>query len=221
MPTTRATTAAVITCQPTDEKKGKEVTASNNDERSGPQKKRLRKLCSSEGCAKYAQKGGVCIRHGAKVKRCNVEGCTNYSINGGVCIRHGAKVNRCSFDGCTNIVVKGGVCIKHGAKVKRCNVEGCTNYSINGGVCIRHGAKVKRCCVDGCPNQVKRRGVCVADTNTVRMVPRGPILKMKIIWEERTETLYLQRKFVTMLRGGHNLGVLIEGGIQREKIKRK
>ena len=35
-------------------------------------------------------KGGVCIRHGAKVKRCSSEGCTNQAQNGGVCKRDGA-----------------------------------------------------------------------------------------------------------------------------------
>ena len=32
-------------------------------------------------------------------------------VKGGVCVTHGAKVKRCSFEGCTNIVVKGGVCV--------------------------------------------------------------------------------------------------------------
>mmetsp|Transcript_14646 Transcript_14646/g.30044 ORF Transcript_14646/g.30044 Transcript_14646/m.30044 type:complete len:184 (+) Transcript_14646:162-713(+) len=68
----------------------------------------------------------------------------NQVIQGGVCTRHGAKVKRCSSKGCTNKAVKGGVCVKHGAKVKRCNKEGCTNQAIQGGVCVRHGAKVKR-----------------------------------------------------------------------------
>eukprot|EP00984_Skeletonema_dohrnii_P024726 scaffold13857_cov76-Skeletonema_dohrnii-CCMP3373.AAC.3 len=48
--------------------------------------------CSSEGCKSIAQKGGVCIRHGAKVKRCNSGGCTN---QGGVCRRHGAELKSC------------------------------------------------------------------------------------------------------------------------------
>jgi len=100
------------------------------------------KLCSSEGCTNKARKGGVCMKHGAKVKRCSSEGCTNYAVKGGVCMKHGAKVKRCSSEGCTNYAVKGGVCMKHGAKVKRCSSEGCTNYAVKGGVCKRHGAKV-------------------------------------------------------------------------------
>ena len=62
------------------------------------------------------------MKHGAEVKLCSNEGCTNIVQNGGVCIRHGAKLKRklCSSDGCTtNIVQKGGVCYRHGAKVKQ------------------------------------------------------------------------------------------------------
>ena len=33
--------------------------------------------CSSEGCINQVVQGGVCNRHGAKVKRCGSEGCTN------------------------------------------------------------------------------------------------------------------------------------------------
>ena len=47
---------------------------------------------SIEGCTKYAQRGGVCIMHGAKVKLCSHEGCNNQAKKGGVCIMHGAKV---------------------------------------------------------------------------------------------------------------------------------
>ena len=37
------------------------------------------------------QRGGVCCRHGAKVKTCSHEGCTNNPLKGGVCFKHGAK----------------------------------------------------------------------------------------------------------------------------------
>ena len=104
------------------------------------------------------------MRHGAKkeYKRCSIEGCTNFAQKGGVCIKHGANVKRCSSEGCTKQAQKGGVCIKHGAKVKQCRVEGCTTFAQRGGVCIKHGAKVvpKRCSVEGCSNQSKRGGVC-------------------------------------------------------------
>eukprot|EP00984_Skeletonema_dohrnii_P029618 scaffold20375_cov90-Skeletonema_dohrnii-CCMP3373.AAC.2 len=61
--------------------------------------------CSAEGCKKAAQQGGVCVRHGAKVKRCSYEGCTNQVRRGGVCYRHGTKI-LCSSEGCTNHTVK-------------------------------------------------------------------------------------------------------------------
>ena len=66
----------------------------------------------------------------------------NYPIKGGVCIRHGAMVKRCSVDGCMNGVIKGGVCRRHGAKVKvkQCSSDGCTNNVQRRGVCRRHGA---------------------------------------------------------------------------------
>ena len=79
-----------------------------------------RKRCSCEGCSNYAQRGGVCTRHGAKKKQCSKEGCTNNAQNGGVCIRHGAK-RLCSSEGCTNRAQTGRVCIKHGARTKVCS----------------------------------------------------------------------------------------------------
>ena len=84
------------------------------------------------------------MRHGAKVKIkvCSKEGCANQAVRGGVCIRHGASWTKkqCSSDGCTNKVQIGGVCIRHGAKVRRCSYEVCTNVVVKGGVCRRHGA---------------------------------------------------------------------------------
>eukprot|EP00984_Skeletonema_dohrnii_P014681 scaffold6206_cov76-Skeletonema_dohrnii-CCMP3373.AAC.1 len=65
------------------------------------QGKDSRKLCSIEGCTNKACKGGLCMRHGAKVKLCSTGGYTNHAKNGDICSRHGAE----------------GVCMKHGAKV--------------------------------------------------------------------------------------------------------
>ena len=44
------------------------------------------KRCSSEGCKRFAQRGVVCIRHGAKIKmkRCSSEGCKNVAVRGGI-----------------------------------------------------------------------------------------------------------------------------------------
>ena len=60
----------------------------------------------------------MCIKHGAKVKKCSSEGCTHRVQEGGVCIRHGAKVKikLCSIEGCTNQANRGGVCRRQGAK---------------------------------------------------------------------------------------------------------
>jgi hypothetical protein len=109
-----------------------------------------RKRCSHGGCTNFAQKGGVCVIHGAKMRHCQNEGCTNKAVKGGVCVTHGANVKRCSFEGCTNKAVKGGVCITHGAKTKRCSFEGCTNKAVKGGVCVTHGANMKQCGPEEC-----------------------------------------------------------------------
>ena len=113
--------------------------------RHGAKKKRYE--CSQEGCTNHVFRGGLCIRHGAIVKRCKYDGCTNHARRGGVCRRHGANLE-CSHGGCTNYVVNGGVCIRHGATVKQCKGEGCTKSAINGGVCRRHGAKKYTCSKD-------------------------------------------------------------------------
>ena len=119
--------------------------------------------CSSEGCTNQVVNGGVCKRHGAKVKRCSKEACTNQAVKGGACIKHGAKIirKRCSREGCTNKVVQGGFCTKHGAKRKQCSSEGCTTMSQVAGLCYRHGSKRKeRCSGEGCTNQALKGGVC-------------------------------------------------------------
>jgi hypothetical protein len=52
------------------------------------------KLCSQDGCGRYVQQGGVCIKHGARVKRCSQDGCGKQAVQGGVCVQHGASVKR-------------------------------------------------------------------------------------------------------------------------------
>jgi hypothetical protein len=63
------------------------------------------------------------VTHGAKVKfyQCSHEGCTSLARNGGVCKKHGAKVKLCSQERCNNQAVKGGVCRRHGANKLRQN----------------------------------------------------------------------------------------------------
>ena len=78
-------------------KKRKQVDIKSANDGSGPPKKKHRYECSADGCTNRAinGKGGVCMRHGAKVKvkRCSVEGCTNQSKRAGVCQRHSAYRN--------------------------------------------------------------------------------------------------------------------------------
>mmetsp|Transcript_19939 Transcript_19939/g.39956 ORF Transcript_19939/g.39956 Transcript_19939/m.39956 type:complete len:99 (+) Transcript_19939:278-574(+) len=53
-----------------------------------------RSNCAAVTDAKIMLKiGGVCVRHGAKLKRCSSEGCSNQVKKGGVCRRHGAYRN--------------------------------------------------------------------------------------------------------------------------------
>ncbi|KAK1748071.1 hypothetical protein QTG54_000010, partial [Skeletonema marinoi] len=95
-----------------------------------------------------ARARGVCIRHGAKVKRCSSEGCTNQARSGGMCIRHRAKdkAKKCSSEGCTNPAQNGGVCKRHEAKVKICINEGCTNQARDGGVdCVECAVQSSDC----------------------------------------------------------------------------
>ena len=121
---------------------------------------RERKLCSFEGCTNLARNDGVCIRHGAKVRRCKHDGCTNQVVRGGVCKRHGAKVKGCKHKGCNNLARNYGVCYRHGAKKYICSYKGCNNQAQNGRLCIRHGAKVKRCRHEECNKQARNGGVC-------------------------------------------------------------
>ncbi|KAK1748095.1 hypothetical protein QTG54_000034 [Skeletonema marinoi] len=103
--------------------KGAQIILSKEECALGTEQRSKVKRCSSEGCANYTVKGGVCSRHGAKVKRCSSEGCANNAQIGGVCMRHGAKKNLCSSEGCTNNSHKGGVCMRHGANRKSHDVS--------------------------------------------------------------------------------------------------
>ena len=71
-------------------------------------------------------------RGARKNKNCSQGRCGNKVVQGGVCVRHGAIVKRkkCSQGGCGNIVVQGGVCVWHGAIVKRCSQDGCDNHVV-------------------------------------------------------------------------------------------
>lgn len=136
--------------------------------------KRIVYLCAREGCERNAQKGGICIGHGAprgKYVRCSVEGCGRVAQrrDEGLCVGHGGTRpprRECSRPGCARHVVSDGVCLAHGATRRQvrptCSVEGCASQARHGGVCMRHGASYKRprCRVEGCDNQSVRGGVC-------------------------------------------------------------
>ena len=139
------------------------------------------KRCSFEGCTNQVVKAGVCVPHGAKVKRCtHHEGCTNQVVKRGVCITHGAKQKQCSHEGCTKQARSGVVTGDVPSKTQQdlchawrnsketlmhlCRVlkVGCTNIVVKGGVCITHGAKVdrKRCNFKKCTSYAQKGGVC-------------------------------------------------------------
>ena len=119
-------------------------------------KYKLPKICSVEGCTNQIQSGtNVCIRHGAPwtKKQCSVKECTRQAINGGVCRRHGAKLKLCDRDGCSKRAKLGGFCFDH-SNVKRCtHYSGCCNEAKSFGLCARHGGLVGLCYHKGCINQ--------------------------------------------------------------------
>jgi len=59
-----------------------------------------------------------------KYRQCMSDGCTNQAYNGGVCRRHGAKVKLCAYDGCERQAKKGGVCFRHQSLMARHPVVG-------------------------------------------------------------------------------------------------
>ena len=72
-----------------------------------------RGICQHQDCTKQAVQGGVCILHGAQIKRCRVPGCSKHSQRGGVCMTHGAKVKRCLSKSCRKYAVYNGYCSLH------------------------------------------------------------------------------------------------------------
>lgn len=83
-----------------------------------------RPTCSVDGCDRKVRKAGLCCVHGEPRPStpCRVEGCARMAITlrDGVCIKHGAKVKRyfCAREGCDKQVARWDVCFKHGAKCK-------------------------------------------------------------------------------------------------------
>eukprot|EP00984_Skeletonema_dohrnii_P015434 scaffold6670_cov81-Skeletonema_dohrnii-CCMP3373.AAC.2 len=105
--------------------RGKRKSSEEEEEQSQSEvaRKKYKYECPVDGCTNQVQNGGVCIKHGAEVKRCSSKGCTNGAIKGGVCKKHAVEQ------------LKKQICM-HGAKVKLCSSEGCTHYAFKGGVCV-------------------------------------------------------------------------------------
>ena len=144
-----------------------EEGGSGDDDPSPTKKKRYVKLCTTEGCANKAQNGGVCIRHGAKMKQCTSEGCLNRAVKGGVCKRHGADVDRkkCTVEDCTNLAVKGGMCKRHG-DCNTANFLGKIKHILCTPVTPSAVTKRKRkhyslCSNENCNKYAQRKGVCI------------------------------------------------------------
>jgi hypothetical protein len=85
--------------------------------------------CSVEGCDHYSKKGGVCIRHGAKIasRECIEEGCSKKAQNGGKCYAHGAYRKTCVYKDCTSMRRKGIVCKRHARELEE---DGKDPYSL-------------------------------------------------------------------------------------------
>ena len=140
-------TAAIGDNEATKRKEAARSTVNRDNNESGSSKKKRKKyFCSVAECTNQVVNGGVCIRHGAKVKRCNVVGCPNQVLNGGVCFSHGAKKYICSVDECTSQVRWRGLCGWHGAKLKQyrqqCQFQHpthrCTTIATYDGFCYMH-----------------------------------------------------------------------------------
>jgi hypothetical protein len=57
---------------------------------SGSAPKRIKKPCSVEGCSTYANKRGLCGKHGGRTK-CREDGCSKHAQSGGLCMAHGGQ----------------------------------------------------------------------------------------------------------------------------------
>eukprot|EP00985_Skeletonema_marinoi_P006857 scaffold2999_cov125-Skeletonema_marinoi.AAC.2 len=178
--TTAHDTALTANVKTATAKRERQLSISSEDDalqKKSPTRKQYRYPRSTEGCTSISKKGGVCIRHGAKVpyKLCSSEGCKIQARARGVCWAHGTKKRTkrklCNSDGCTSKAQKGGLCVRHGAKKEQCSTkavaykprssEGCKTQARAGGVCWTHGTmKRKRCRIEGCTNISKKGGVC-------------------------------------------------------------
>ena len=48
--------------------------------------------CKIDDCENVVVNNGVCVKHGAVLRKCKIENCTNHSQNNGLCKKHGPKI---------------------------------------------------------------------------------------------------------------------------------
>ncbi len=60
-----------------------------------------------------------------EVKRYSNDGGTNRAVKEGLCVRHGAKVKRCKIDGCTNNAQRSNGAASMSAQIIKSSKEVC------------------------------------------------------------------------------------------------
>ena len=94
--------------------------SSEEEEEERPVKKRkgppVGSACREQGCEKWAQSGGLCVKHGGgNRKPCLVEGCGTLAASRGLCGKHGGSSKKpCLVEGCGTLAHSRGLCVKHG-----------------------------------------------------------------------------------------------------------
>jgi hypothetical protein len=71
-----------------------------------------RRWCSCASCSKFAQAGGLCIKHGYKKLTCSMDGLSNQSVARGLCKRHRARCC-CNVINCIKSIFKHNMCRSH------------------------------------------------------------------------------------------------------------
>ena len=62
---------------------------------------------------------------------CKIDGCENNVVQNGICISHGASVKKCKFENCEKHVQKNGLCHRHRIEVDLENlIESHSNHQI-------------------------------------------------------------------------------------------
>nr|CAD7433551.1 unnamed protein product [Timema monikensis] len=122
--------------------------------------------CKEECCTKYAQGGGFCIKHGGTHTKCKEESCTKYALGGGFCMKHGGTRTKCKDKDCTKNALGGGFCMEHGGTRAKCKEKNCTKYTLGGGFCMKHGGTRAKCKEKGCTKWARGGGFCMKHGGT-------------------------------------------------------